>query len=236
LKRVKPGPETPLLSYDYIRNLLLSKDLSRLEELKWIDENGGTFRFLDNSASMEGLRTAFVSFPRSGNSFLRRLIEVTTGMVTGSDHKLELILNLQVCGLMGEGHCGEEDNVLIVKSHYPIKHEFHHQFTARKQFVLLRNPLDAIPSHANLINTTSHSLQLKGDYHTQFPDYWKWIVEKESVFIRNFFQKNLDNAQNGVPTYFVRFEDLMTEPQRVLTELFCFIFDVPSIKDTVLEA
>jgi hypothetical protein len=37
LMRMVPVNGTPVLNFDYIRNLLLSKDLSRLEELKWID-------------------------------------------------------------------------------------------------------------------------------------------------------------------------------------------------------
>jgi hypothetical protein len=37
-----------------MKDLLLSKDLSRLRELDWIEENGGTFRFLDQSVKMDG--------------------------------------------------------------------------------------------------------------------------------------------------------------------------------------
>lgn len=123
--RIRPGPETPTLNFTYMKELLLSKDLNRLNELKWIDENGGTFRFLDETVSMEGTRVAFASFPRSGNSFLRRLIELSTGMVTGSDHKMDISLNLQICGLMGEAHTGHEDNVMIVKTHHPLRNDFY---------------------------------------------------------------------------------------------------------------
>lgn len=94
LMRMVPIKGTPVLNYDYIKNLLLSKDLSRLGELKWIDENGGTFRFLDKSVSLEGKKTSFTSFPRSGNSVLRKLIELSSGVVTGADHRMELSLNL----------------------------------------------------------------------------------------------------------------------------------------------
>jgi hypothetical protein len=148
---------------------------------------------------------------------------------------MELSLNLQVCGLMGEGHVGESDNVMIVKTHFPLRNEFELKFNANKQFVLMRNPIDVIPSHTTLINTTSHSLTPTEDYHIDFPEYWKWIVDVEVNAIKAFFERNKHLVSQQIPTYFIRFEDLMTEPQRVLTELFCFIFEVPSIEGTVLE-
>ena len=92
--RIRPGPTTPVLNWNYMKDLLLSKDLSRMKELEWIDANGGTFRFLDESVKMDGQKVSFVSYPRSGNSFLRRFIELITGVVTGSDIGLELTLNL----------------------------------------------------------------------------------------------------------------------------------------------
>ena len=38
-----------------------------------------------------------------------------------------------------------------------------------------------------------------------------------------------------MPTYFVRYEDLVLNPLPVLTELFCFLLEVPSIEGTVVE-
>lgn len=34
--KVIPGPETPKLNFNYIQELLLSKDISRNSELEWI--------------------------------------------------------------------------------------------------------------------------------------------------------------------------------------------------------
>ena len=176
-----------------MKDLLLSKDLSRIKELDWISENGGTFRFLDNKVDMDGNRVSFVSFPRSGNSFLRRFIEMITGVVTGSDIGLEITFNLQVCGLMGEGHCNE-DNVWITKSHSCLDTQFSPIFGANKMFLLMRNPLDVIPSHCNLMNLQSHSLIPKEQYHKDLPEYWQWFVEMETRAMKNFFERNYKNA------------------------------------------
>ncbi len=92
--RVRPGPAPPIVNFNQMKELWLSKDLSRVKELEWIEENGGTFRFLDTKVPMEGNKVSFVSYPRSGNSFLRRFIELISGVVTGSDIKMDIVLNL----------------------------------------------------------------------------------------------------------------------------------------------
>ena len=40
---------------------------------------------------------------------------------------------------------------------------------------------------------------------------------------------------NKIQTYIVRYEDLVLNPETVLSECFCFLFDVPSVKGTVVE-
>lgn len=39
---------------------------------------------------MNGNRVAFATFPRVGNSFLRKIIESVSGVFTGSDMPLEI--------------------------------------------------------------------------------------------------------------------------------------------------
>ena len=80
-------------------------------------ESLGTSRFLSQSWDHE--KVVLVSYPRSGNSFLRRLLETRFGIVTGSDSRPNRTLSesLLRCGFHGEGIC--DDSVWIVKTHYP---------------------------------------------------------------------------------------------------------------------
>jgi hypothetical protein len=39
-----------------------------------------------------------------------------------------------------------------------------------------------------------------------------------------------------VPIYFFRFEDLLTKPKEILSEMFCFVLGIPSLEGTVMEA
>ena len=74
------APSTPKLSH--IVDLFKSKDEQLWKENAWIFD--GNFRYLDGSPNLSN-KVSFSSFPRSGNSFLRRYIELITGITTGSD-------------------------------------------------------------------------------------------------------------------------------------------------------
>ncbi|RXG67821.1 WSC domain-containing protein 2 [Armadillidium vulgare] len=55
-----------------------------------------------------------VSYPRSGNTWIRYLIEATTGLATGSLYISDLLINM---GYLGEGENPYGGTVIIVKSH-----------------------------------------------------------------------------------------------------------------------
>ena len=57
---------------------------------------------------MEGIYTSkvtYTSYPRSGNTFLRKYFESISGLATGSDQVMKFNLNvvLQFSGFKGEG-------------------------------------------------------------------------------------------------------------------------------------
>jgi hypothetical protein len=53
---------------------------------------------------------------------------------------------------------------------------------------------------------------------------------------KKFYDYWLEVAKNKtIPVYFFRFEDLMTDTERILREIFEFSLGVDSLKDTYLE-
>ncbi|TNV78443.1 hypothetical protein FGO68_gene573 [Halteria grandinella] len=208
--------------------------MTRQAELSWVDENGGTFRFLDKQTSLSGFRTVFASFPRSGNSFLRRFLEQISGIHTGADVRVDGTLNLQMCGLIGEGHVGVDD-VWICKSHFALDQELCKEFTANKAIILFRNPLDVIISYTHLQNMASHSLTCKERYDKEFPEYWEWFVRVVDEALRDFYHVNMARLATSIPTYIVRYEDVVENPLPVLKELFSFLLDTPDLTGTILE-
>jgi len=75
------------IGYDTIINILKSKDEKLLEKYQWIFEE--ETHFLDNThKTLDGNKIALNSFPRSGNTLARGLIEKVTGLATGSTSSL----------------------------------------------------------------------------------------------------------------------------------------------------
>jgi hypothetical protein len=75
------------VSYETIIDVLKSKDPSQLQENRWIFDEPS--HFLDNhSKTLNNNKIALNSFPRSGNTMARGLIEKVTGLATGSTSSL----------------------------------------------------------------------------------------------------------------------------------------------------
>ena len=96
------------------------------------------------------------SYPRSGNTMLRKYIEKLTGIYTGSDCDIKRNLNKQLyeMGLKGEGTTNEK--VLIVKTHFPERMGMS-TFECTKSIIIVRNPTDCISSLFNMVATSTHS-------------------------------------------------------------------------------
>ena len=84
---VVAGPETPVLNLRSLCDLLRSNDEELYERSRWMFD--GDFRFLDGQPNPSN-KVAFMSFPRSGNTFLRRYMELCTGVITGADNTLHV--------------------------------------------------------------------------------------------------------------------------------------------------
>ena len=70
------GAGARTLNLNTLRNILISTDESLFQQNEWIWD--GEFRFLDGAPIEK--RVGFTSYPRSGNSFLRRYLEQLTGV------------------------------------------------------------------------------------------------------------------------------------------------------------
>ena len=107
---------------------------------------------------MTGDRVAMQSFARSGNTFLRRYLEIISGIYTGADMNIKHTFFEAMMGLLGQNITSDSNLVWVTKTHYPHAIPGDKAFKAEKMIVIARNPLDVIPSFANLVNTHSHSL------------------------------------------------------------------------------
>lgn len=138
-------------------------------------------------------------------------------------------------GMLGSNITSDTDMVWITKTHYPQAMPNSKPFAAQKMIVMARNPIDVIPSFANLLNTHSHSLEVNEAYHVDFPEFWQPWVAQMIESMRQNHDEVLNSIARRIPTYFIRYEDLKQDPVPVLKELFCFLLNVPSIEGTVVE-
>ena len=100
---------------------------------------------------------------------------------------------------------------------------------------MARNPIDMLPSWALLMNLASHSLQSEVPINEVDPVWWNKMLGMMIPGINENVQRMRAEVEPTVPTYYVRYEDLILDPRPVLLELFCFMLDVPSISGTVCE-
>ena len=111
---IRAEPATKTLNLKELMRLFLSKDEQLWQQSKWIFENER--KYLDGAPNKAN-KVGFQSFPRSGNTFLRKYFELLTGVETGADNTLNVNIHLQLQGLKGEDIV--DDTVWIVKTHSP---------------------------------------------------------------------------------------------------------------------
>lgn len=112
--------------------------------------------------------------PRTGNSFLRKILELITGVYTGADMSIKLTQHLVFGGrLAGEETLSHENLCWITKTHWPMTTPGGtNPFAAQKCISIVRNPIDMIPSIVNLVTTTSHTLTLTEPFAEADPVWW----------------------------------------------------------------
>lgn len=148
-----------------------------------------------------GRRTALASYPRSGNTWMRSLVEAATGEQMGSKYDDRMMSRNR------EG--------IAIKTHGLDRYAY------TDAIHIIRNPFDAVWSHFNWKNTY------------QKPESWESFCPRA---IKNWDDHTRHWLAATMPTVFVRFEDLRTEPEaelgRVLEFLGCPV-DKPALASAV---
>jgi hypothetical protein len=179
----------------------------------------------DNELRQQLAGSVLVSYPRSGNSLLRTLLERTTGVVTGSDTRPDRALSKELAeihNLVGEGVTGNTA-VAFVKSHWPERTGNTAQLTAKRTILLVRNPFDAIDSYWNMNATKTHTHTVTDAVYERFHDKFEALVKKEiDIWLR--FHEYWLHEQRQIPVLVVRFEDLIQDANQELVRIFKFAF------------
>lgn len=180
-------------------------DVTYLHRSDWI-----LHRYISFAKRVWAIRdkVLLASYPRSGNSYLRKLLEKHTGIVTGSDSRSnrKLSASLLRFGFQGEGIV--DSSVWIVKSHYPERIGAF-VFTVQRSVLLVRNPFDTILSYFNMCFTNTHDKALTMDCISSEPlcRIWNDFFLSEAQVWKDFHDY-YSRLKNDIPVLFVRYEDL----------------------------
>ena len=128
---------------------------------------------------------------------------------------------------------GEEiidDSVWIYKSHDPIMFPNPIIHKANKIIVCVRNPYDILVSIMNFMPIHCQGGTIEQDFQKDIPEKWDLNIRKNTQVMKLYHQKVLTDMLPKVPVYFIRYEDLIIDPQSNLEKLFCFILNKKSIE------
>ena len=182
------------------------------------------------------------SYPRSGNTLLRSLLERTTLCVTGSDTRPDRTLSRALAeqhNLVGEGivrlkslHPVLDDaNVGVVKTHWPERKGCL-PYATRRAILLVRNPYDAIDSYWNLCVTNTHTESVVDSIYERYADKFRALALSEMKTWIRFHSFWLDQCrERGMDICVVRYEDLVTDVEGTFRDVMKFVLDAEDGQD-----
>ena len=167
--------------------------------------------------------TLLASYPRSGNTLVRTLLEKVTGCVTGSDTRPNRNLSRELAerhNLIGEGVV-DGNSTPFVKTHWPERTGCV-PFVAKRVILVVRNPYDAIDSYWNMNATCSHTQTVTDEVYEQFADFYNDLARNEIGVWIKFHHYWLQEAAKKIPILVIRFEDLIRDPAEQVRQMLQF--------------
>jgi len=173
--------------------------------------------------------TLLASYPRSGNTLLRNLLERTLNIVTGSDTRPDRNLSKDLAlkhNLVGEG-ITSPSLTPVVKTHFPERRG-RGPFDASRVILLVRNPYDAIDSYWNMCCTNTHTESVVEDVYDQHAGKFRGLARSEIHTWMDFLKYwvidgHVDAERARLPTLIVRYEDLILQTKSVMEEVMTFL-------------
>ena len=172
-----------------------------------------------------------VSYPRSGNTLLRTMLEGTTRSLTGSDTSPHRLLGLALANehsLAGEGVL--DGRVSSVKTHYPERSGVS-RLEGDRVVLLVRNVWDAVDSYFNMCLTNTHDRSVKQEVYDRHKDKFDGLFESDVAIWAKFNAWWICKCKEvGVPILVLRFEDLVRHPEESLRRVVGFMIKSPVIE------
>jgi len=154
--------------------------------------------------------TILSSYPRSGNTLLRSLLERLTLTPTGSDTAPTRPLSFALAkkhNLVGEGVT--DHRVSVIKTHWPER-SGHARFAGSRVLLVVRNPFDVIDSYWNMCCTNTHTDTVADAVYEKYADMYNDFARAEAGNWGRFVDWWMKACRkNRVALCVVRYEDLV---------------------------
>eukprot|EP00536_Pseudo-nitzschia_multiseries_P018193 jgi/Psemu1/293378/fgenesh1_pg.2242_\ len=190
--------------------------------------------------------TCLASYPRSGNTLLRSLLETATGFCTSSDTRPDRNLSIALAEkppfFCGEGLAPSPShtsspflppqsfggrNLLlpppVCKTHWPERIGCH-AYDCQRVVLLVRNPFDATDSYWHMSLTNTHTEKVAPSVTEEHLEFYRALVRHEILqvwmgFLDYYWKECL---RYKIPLLLVRYEDLVLSPKRELRRILKF--------------
>lgn len=169
--------------------------------------------------------TAVASSPGSGNTWLRHLIQQSTGIYTGAVYNDS---QLRENGFLGEGL--KNGSVIVIKTHRNFGTPRQPNFT--RAILLIRNPYDAILSEFNRRNSANRSHIGSASLAAYQSKKWTNFVKNYMLHWRLFNLSWLRDFKGPVHVTF--YEDLKTDLRGELDAFIKFLGVTPTFVECAL--
>ncbi|KAK4312022.1 hypothetical protein Pmani_016515 [Petrolisthes manimaculis] len=193
----------------------------------WKDDPPGSPCFhYQNRLGIGVVPVRLVSFPCSGNTWFRYLVESATGIFTGSVYNDKYLYKR---GYRGELEVPDNGKTLLQKTHaftYTIKEylsNFKKRYSNNELFhpaiLLIRNPARGIISFYKFTVSESHTGQID-EKHFHSEEFHRlfniWLAHWESLVLDRLLGSR-------APVYVVYYEELVASPLHTLRQVFTFL-------------
>ncbi|XP_050699605.1 uncharacterized protein LOC126987014 [Eriocheir sinensis] len=221
------GPVKREAAWDYSGNntghLKILLDYGRPQHEPWPGRVGCAGLRVAFARRLTLPRTALASFPGSGNTWLRYLIQGATGLFTGSVY---LDRELATKGFYGENEPPECGCAVVVKTHgyclagLPATKEERLRDLERfygRGLLLLRSPYDTLIAYRNYL--TAGHLGVAGPDAFRGTD-WERFVRGQTEMWKTYA---IDWLTQGRSVLLIHYERLLQDPQKELLRILHFL-------------
>lgn len=158
---------------------------------------------------------ALASYPGSGNTWVRYLVEGATGIFTGSRYK---DLQIQMYGLWGEIRNWADGTTIVQKTHDANEAHVTKDFDGRA-ILLLRNPYSAILSDHNFLFAGHHGRAPPSNYARK--DWNQFVAIQMSRWLEMAANWTMNSDPSKVLV--LHYENVKSNPKREMRKVLNFL-------------